>query len=131
MSTNSKLFGRPDAPSHLIASQTPRHRPGYLYEIGVRDFRAIAYLTNAAVNDMAHDERSGTLLNLARSPITTTPRASSKAINNCFVIIFYCSCSRQPMADFVRSRMAVGATAKSMPPLLLPLTPLGAAALTL
>jgi len=62
---------------HLIASQTPRHRPGYLYEIGVRDFRAIAYLTNAAVNDVAHDERRDTLLTLARSATTTTPRASS------------------------------------------------------
>jgi len=84
MSTNSKLFGWL---THLIASQTLRHRSGYLYEIGVRDFRATAYLTNAAVNDVAHDERRDTLLTLARSPTTTTPRASSKAINNCSVII--------------------------------------------
>src|SRR5262245_667589 len=63
-----------------------------------RGFRAIAYLTNAAVNDVAHDERRDTLLTLARSPTTTTPRASSKAINNCSVIIFYCSCSRQLIA---------------------------------
>ena len=60
MATNSKRSG--GLTRHLIASQTPRHRPGYLYVIGVRDFRAIAYLTNAAVNDVAHDERSDTLL---------------------------------------------------------------------